>query len=74
MSQYNNFMRSVAQQPKPILQTNNGHSRNHQNLAPSSKTHNESMIYNNGGSIGGSFNNGPRVNGSSHASRPMTSY
>ena len=63
ISQYNNFMRSVANQQNlknPILNQNSGgHSRNYQNqLGVSSKTHNESMIYHNNSSISGSFNNG----------------
>lgn len=78
-------MRSVAQNPSmknPILGQNGAHSRNQNQLAPSSKTHSESMIYNgNGGSMGGSFSQGMAMQpkktggqGSLGPSRPMTGY
>ena len=63
-SQYNNFMKSVGNHhglKNPMLPTQSaaGHSRNYQNnLGASSKTHTESMIYNNKAQkqMGGSFN------------------
>ena len=62
-SQYNNFMKQVVNHQglkNPMLsQGGAGHSRNYQNnLGASSKTHTESMIYNNNSQMqmGGSFN------------------